>query len=32
MLMPLQDPDQRLVIYRAADDGSQPALDRLCAR
>lgn len=31
-LMPLQDPDQRLVIYRAADDESQSALDRLCAR
>ncbi|MFG2827703.1 helix-turn-helix transcriptional regulator [Streptomyces sp. NPDC048434] len=32
VLMPLQDPDQRLVIYRAADDESQSALDRLCAR
>ncbi|MFJ2908858.1 helix-turn-helix transcriptional regulator [Streptomyces sp. NPDC087228] len=32
VLMPLQDPDQRLVIYRAVDDGSQSALDRLCAR
>ncbi|WP_327296856.1 helix-turn-helix transcriptional regulator [Streptomyces sp. NBC_01197] len=31
VLMPLQDPDQRLVIYRAADDDSQSALDRLCA-
>lgn len=31
-LMPLQDPDQRLVIYRAADEESQSALDRLCAR
>ncbi len=31
-LTPLQDPDQRLVIYRAADDESQSALDRLCAR
>src|SRR5690625_4704113 len=28
-LMPLQDPDQRLVIYRAADDESRSALDRL---
>ncbi|WP_328328138.1 MULTISPECIES: helix-turn-helix transcriptional regulator [unclassified Streptomyces] len=32
VLMPLQDPDQRLVIYRAADDDSRSALDRLCAR
>lgn len=32
VLVPLQDPDQRLVIYRAADDESQSALDRLCAR
>lgn len=32
VLMPLQDPDQRLVIYRAVDDESQSALDRLCAR
>ncbi|MEV7603552.1 helix-turn-helix transcriptional regulator [Kitasatospora sp. NPDC089797] len=31
-LTPLQDPDQLLVIYRAADDASQAALDRLCAR
>ncbi len=31
-LMPLQDPDQLLVIYRAADDESQSALDRLHAR
>ncbi|MBF6327108.1 helix-turn-helix transcriptional regulator [Nocardia transvalensis] len=30
VLMPVQDPDQRLVIYRAADDDSQVALDRLC--
>ncbi|MEV0505813.1 transcriptional regulator [Streptomyces spectabilis] len=29
VLMPLQDPGQRLVIYRAADDESQSALDRL---
>jgi transcriptional regulator with XRE-family HTH domain len=32
VLMPLQDPDQRLVIFRASDDESQSALDRLCAR
>lgn len=32
VLMPLQDPDQQLVIYRAADDESQSALDRLCVR
>ncbi|MEK8169792.1 hypothetical protein NKH77_08210 [Streptomyces sp. M19] len=32
VLMPLQDPDQRLMICRAADDESQSALDRLCAR
>ncbi|MFJ8752944.1 helix-turn-helix transcriptional regulator [Streptomyces sp. NPDC102441] len=32
VLMPLQDTDQRLVIYRAADDDSRSALDRLCAR
>ncbi|MFI9103298.1 helix-turn-helix transcriptional regulator [Streptomyces fildesensis] len=32
VLVPLEDPDQRLVIYRAADDGSQAALDRLFAR
>jgi transcriptional regulator with XRE-family HTH domain len=32
VLTPLQDPDQRLVIYRAADDESQSALDRLSAR
>jgi transcriptional regulator with XRE-family HTH domain len=31
-LTPLQDPDQLLVIYRAADDESQSALDRLYAR
>ncbi|MET7300669.1 helix-turn-helix transcriptional regulator [Embleya sp. NPDC005575] len=31
-LTPLQDPDQLLVIYRAADDESQSALDELCAR
>ncbi|WP_406139603.1 helix-turn-helix transcriptional regulator [Streptomyces sp. NBC_01089] len=32
VLMPLQDPDQRLVIYRAADEESRSALERLCAR
>ncbi|TBO61135.1 XRE family transcriptional regulator [Streptomyces kasugaensis] len=32
VLVPLQDPDQRLVIYRAADEESRSALDRLCAR
>ncbi|RZS31147.1 helix-turn-helix protein [Herbihabitans rhizosphaerae] len=31
-LTPLQDPDQLLVIYRAADEESQSALDRLCTR
>ncbi|MFC5187228.1 helix-turn-helix transcriptional regulator [Actinomadura harenae] len=31
-LTPLQDPDRLLVIYRAADDESQAALDRLYAR
>ncbi|WP_433680098.1 helix-turn-helix domain-containing protein [Nocardia sp. CA-119907] len=31
VLMPLQDPDQRIVIYRAADADSQDALDRLRA-
>ncbi|GAA1770346.1 helix-turn-helix transcriptional regulator [Streptomonospora arabica] len=32
VLMPLQDSDQRLLIYRAADDASQSALDRLYTR
>ncbi|WP_024799774.1 helix-turn-helix transcriptional regulator [Nocardia sp. BMG51109] len=32
VLAPMQDPDQRLIIYRAADDDSQAALDRLSAR
>ncbi|MEU9483984.1 hypothetical protein AB0D83_09985 [Streptomyces decoyicus] len=32
VLMPLQDTDQRLVIYRAADEESQSAWDRLRAR
>ncbi|MCS7479525.1 helix-turn-helix domain-containing protein [Umezawaea endophytica] len=31
VLVPLQDPDQRLVVFRPADDGSRAALDRLCA-
>ena len=31
-LTPLQDPGQLLVVYRAADAGSQSALDRLDAR
>ncbi|MFG3258702.1 helix-turn-helix transcriptional regulator [Streptomyces sp. NPDC048172] len=31
VLMPLQDPDHRLVIFRAADEESQSALDHLCA-
>ncbi|MEV4125473.1 helix-turn-helix transcriptional regulator [Nocardia sp. NPDC049707] len=31
VLMPLQDPDQRIIIYRAADADSQAALDRLNA-
>ncbi|MFI6869102.1 helix-turn-helix transcriptional regulator [Nocardia sp. NPDC050406] len=29
-LLPLEDPDQRLIIYRAADPDSQAALNRLC--
>ena len=32
VLMPLQDPDQRLVIFRAADDAGRAALDRLRVR
>ncbi|MEU6402264.1 helix-turn-helix transcriptional regulator [Streptomyces sp. NPDC046985] len=32
VLTPLQDPDQRLVIYRAGDEESQAAMDRLSAR
>lgn len=31
-LLPLQDPDQQLVIYRAADEESRLALDRVAAR
>lgn len=30
-LIPVQNPDQRLIIYRAADAASQEALDRLAA-
>ncbi|NYI05993.1 helix-turn-helix domain-containing protein [Allostreptomyces psammosilenae] len=32
VLVPLHDPDQRLVVFRAADDESRSALDRLCGR
>ncbi|MFJ8473748.1 helix-turn-helix domain-containing protein [Kitasatospora sp. NPDC094011] len=32
ILLPLQDPELRLLVYRPADDGSRAALDRLCAR
>ncbi|MEU3459441.1 helix-turn-helix transcriptional regulator [Streptomyces sp. NPDC006733] len=32
VLMPLEDPDQRLMICRAADERSRSALDRLRAR
>ncbi|MFF1379834.1 helix-turn-helix transcriptional regulator [Streptomyces sp. NPDC058308] len=32
VLTPLQDPDQRLMICRPADDGSRAAMDRLRAR
>ncbi|MEW2621750.1 helix-turn-helix transcriptional regulator [Streptomyces sp. NPDC048106] len=32
VLVPLEDPDQRLLIFRAADDESRSALDRLYAR
>ncbi|MFI1578115.1 helix-turn-helix transcriptional regulator [Embleya sp. NPDC020630] len=31
VLAPLQDPNQRLLIFRAADDESRTALARLCA-
>ncbi|MEV0072755.1 helix-turn-helix transcriptional regulator [Amycolatopsis sp. NPDC050768] len=31
-LTPVQDPDQLLVIHRAADEESQSALDELCAQ
>ncbi|MFE5112042.1 helix-turn-helix transcriptional regulator [Streptomyces sp. NPDC056663] len=32
VLMPLQDPDQRLMVFRAGDDDSQAAMDRLLTR
>ncbi|MEU4303414.1 MmyB family transcriptional regulator [Kitasatospora aureofaciens] len=32
VLLPLQDPDLRLLVYRAADEESRAALERLCAR
>ncbi|MEU9194502.1 helix-turn-helix domain-containing protein [Streptomyces hundungensis] len=32
VLLPLQDPGLRLLIYRAADEESRASLDRLCAR
>ncbi|MGP3944146.1 helix-turn-helix transcriptional regulator [Streptomyces sp. 6N106] len=32
VLIPLEDPEQRLVIFRPADEESQSAMDRLCAR
>ncbi|MGW2955275.1 MmyB family transcriptional regulator [Streptomyces eurythermus] len=32
VLLPLQDPDLRLLVYRAADEESRAGLDRLCAR
>ncbi|MFE3504330.1 helix-turn-helix transcriptional regulator [Kitasatospora sp. NPDC059160] len=32
VLLPLEDPELRLLIYRAADEESRAALDRLCAR
>jgi transcriptional regulator with XRE-family HTH domain len=32
VLSPLQDPDQRLVVYRAADPASQAALDVIATR
>ncbi|MFE9451684.1 helix-turn-helix domain-containing protein [Streptomyces sp. NPDC006739] len=32
VLLPLQDPDLRLLVYRAADEESRASLDRLCAR
>lgn len=31
VLVPLQNPDQRLIIYSAADPASQEALDRIAA-
>ncbi|MFI5809223.1 hypothetical protein [Streptomyces sp. NPDC051561] len=32
VLLPLQDPGLRLLVYRAADEVSRASLDRLCAR
>ncbi|MEU9077947.1 helix-turn-helix transcriptional regulator [Kitasatospora sp. NPDC048538] len=32
VLLPLQDPELRLLVYRAADEESREALDRLCVR
>ncbi len=32
VLLPLQDPGLRLLVYRAADEESRASLDRLCAR
>ncbi|MCG0286154.1 helix-turn-helix transcriptional regulator [Streptomyces sp. PSAA01] len=32
VLIPLEDPEQRLVIFRPADEESRAVLDRLCAR
>ncbi|SEF54156.1 Transcriptional regulator, contains XRE-family HTH domain [Actinacidiphila yanglinensis] len=32
LLVPLQDPNQRLLVFRPADEESRSALDRLCAR
>jgi transcriptional regulator with XRE-family HTH domain len=32
VLTPLQDPDQRLLVYRAADDASRLALDKIAHR
>ncbi|MFI0919500.1 MmyB family transcriptional regulator [Streptomyces smyrnaeus] len=32
VLVPLQDPDQRLMIFRGADDRSRSALERLSAQ
>ncbi|WKK26666.1 hypothetical protein QZH56_14360 [Streptomyces olivoreticuli] len=30
VLLPLEDPELRLLVYRAADDESRAALHRLC--
>ncbi|WP_269857016.1 helix-turn-helix domain-containing protein [Streptomyces sp. RPT161] len=32
VLLPLQDPQLRLLVYRAADEESRASLDRLCAQ